>query len=213
MLRVDSIDPEGMKNAATRKVLKTTASSTARATSTTVSRMTASSLGCLSSSLWYGGVSTSTSAVWSAGVGGSARSPSCPRSSLVRLNKAALPGSGASGAALLLDLRRPAGPIAQVVELGPADVAPGDQLDLGDAGRVHREGPLDADAERDLADGEGLAQAAALAAQDEALEDLDPLPAPLDHADVHLDGVAGPEVGQIVAQLRALDHVGDLHDG
>jgi hypothetical protein len=30
---------------------------------------------------------------------------------------------------------------------------------------------------------------------------------------VHLDGVAGAEVGQIVAQLRALDHVGDLHDG
>src|SRR5215218_1513059 len=211
MLRVDSIDPEGMKNAATRKVLKTTASSTARATSTTVSRTTASSPGCLSSSLWYGGVSTS--AVWSAGAGGSARSPSCPRSSLVRLKKAALSRSGAGGAALLLDLRGPAGPIAQVVELGPADVAPGDQLDLGDAGRVHREGPLDADAERDLADGEGLAQAAALAAQDEALEDLDPLPAPLDHADVHLDGVAGPEVGQIVTQLRALDRIGDLHDG
>jgi hypothetical protein len=30
---------------------------------------------------------------------------------------------------------------------------------------------------------------------------------------VHLDGVAGPEVGQIVAQLGALDRVGGLHDG
>src|SRR3712207_4311218 len=139
--------------------------------------------------------------------------PRGPRSSLVLLKRPGLPRSRAGGAALLLDLRRPAGPLAQVVELGPADVAPGDQLDLGDAGRVDREGPLDADAEGDLADGERLPQAAALAAQDEALEDLDPLPAPLDHADVHLDGVAGPEVGQIVAQLRALDHVGDLHDG
>ena len=51
---------------------------------------------------------------------------------------------------------------AQVVELGPAHVAAGDDLEPLDLRRVQRERPLDADAERLLADGEGLARAAAL---------------------------------------------------
>ena len=59
--------------------------------------------------------------------------------------------------ALLLDLRGLPDPVAQVVELGPAHVAAGDDLDLGQDRRVHREGALDADAEAHLADGEGLA--------------------------------------------------------
>ena len=65
-----------------------------------------------------------------------------------------------------------ADPAAQVVELRPADVAARDDLELLDLRRVHREGPLDADAERLLADGEGLARAAALARDHDPLEDL-----------------------------------------
>ena len=51
---------------------------------------------------------------------------------------------------------------AQVVELRPADVAAGDDLELLDLRRVDRERALDADAERLLANGEGLARAGAL---------------------------------------------------
>ena len=76
--------------------------------------------------------------------------------------------------ALFLDLGGLAAQIAQVVQLRAADVAAGDQLDLVQVRGVHREGALDADAEADLADGEGLADAAALAADDVAGEDLDP---------------------------------------
>ena len=46
---------------------------------------------------------------------------------------------------------------------------------------------------------------AALAPHDRALEDLDPLPGALDHPDVHLDGVAGAEVGDVGAQAVAID--------
>ena len=35
----------------------------------------------------------------------------------------------------------------------------------------------------------------------------------LDDADVHLEGVAGPEVGEVVAQCGAVDEVGGVHDG
>src|SRR3954447_17744611 len=112
---------------------------------------------------------------------------------------------------LFLDLRRFPDPVAQVVELRPADVAARDDLDLGEDRRVHREGPLDADSEADLAHGEGLPGTAALAADDRALEDLDPLARALDHTDVDLQAVAGSELGFVVAQLGAVDEVGFVH--
>src|SRR5690242_2385703 len=77
--------------------------------------------------------------------------------------------------ALLLDLGRLAAQVTQVVELRSADVTARDDLDLGDDRRVHREGALDTDAEADLADREGLPDAAALPADHHALEDLDAL--------------------------------------
>ena len=78
-------------------------------------------------------------------------------------------------------------------------------------GRVHREGALDADAEADLADGEGLAEAGALAADDRALEDLDPLLGALDHPHVHLERVARSEVGDVVPQAPCVDEIGGVH--
>ena len=71
---------------------------------------------------------------------------------------------------------------------------------LAMVGRVHREGALDADAVADLADGEGLAEARALAADDGALEDLDALLGALDDPHVDLQRVAGSEVGDVVPQ-------------
>ena len=76
---------------------------------------------------------------------------------------------------------------------------------------MQRERALDADAERDLPDGERLADAAARARDDHALEDLHTLAVPFHHADVHLDGVAGAEGREIGAQERLLDQVGTVH--
>src|ERR671920_2106804 len=77
----------------------------------------------------------------------------------------------------------------------------------------HREGALDADAEADLADGEGLADAPTLAADDHTLEDLDAGAVALDHADVHLDGVTRAELGDVVAQRVGVECVQGVHRG
>src|SRR5215213_8046515 len=95
--------------------------------------------------------------------------------------------AGDGGLALLLDLRGLAAQVAQVVQLGAADVAAADDLDLVQDRRMHREGALDADAETDLADGERLADALALAADDGALEDLDARAVALDDLHVNLE--------------------------
>src|SRR6476619_5247358 len=117
---------------------------------------------------------------------------------------------GAHSDALLLDLRGLSDPVAQVVELGSAHVAPDRHLDLLDDRRVHGERALDTDAEADLADLEGLAQARALAADDDALEQLDPLPVALDHADVHLLGGARIIKKKIVPKAGAVTQIGGV---
>src|SRR4051794_24999348 len=70
--------------------------------------------------------------------------------------------------------------------------------------------PIYADAEADLADREGLLQAATLAPDHDTLEHLDAGPVTLDDLDVHLDGVTGPEVGDVVALARVVELVQDL---
>src|SRR5262245_49421827 len=121
------------------------------------------------------------------------------------------PGRRRSVLALLPDLRGLTDAVAEVVELGPADVAPAHPLDLGGGGRVQRGRALDTDAVADLADLERLAQPRARAADHHALEHLDALLLPLDHANVHLEGVAGREVGDVGTQARLVDQVGGVH--
>src|SRR5262249_51641413 len=101
---------------------------------------------------------------------------------------------GAAGhqqfAALALALAqagRLADAVAQVVQLGPADLAGALHLDLGDARRVQREDALHALALHDPADSERLAQPLALAGDHHALEDLDALLAALQDALMHVD--------------------------
>src|SRR3954451_8596695 len=115
------------------------------------------------------------------------------------------------GVALLLDLRLLAAQLAQVVELGPAHVTAGHPLDVVDDRRVHGERPLDAYPEADLADREGLAHPAALAADDNALEDLDPLAVALANPHVDLDGVTGTELRHVAPQGGGVDRVEGLH--
>src|SRR5690606_870344 len=108
--------------------------------------------------------------------------------------------SDESAFALLLDLGLLTAKVAQVVELGAADVTARHDLDVVDDGRVHREGTLHADLEAHLANRERLAHTLALAADDDALEDLDTRAVALDDVDVHLDGVTGAELRDVGAE-------------
>src|SRR5262245_622205 len=76
---------------------------------------------------------------------------------------------------LLGDAGGPARALAQVVQLGAPHGALGHNLDLVDTRRVHREGPLHADAVRGLAHREGLAVGPTAAADHRPFEDLDAL--------------------------------------
>src|SRR5688500_2024971 len=102
---------------------------------------------------------------------------------------------GGAEVALFLDLRSLTAQCTHVVKLGAAHVTLGDELDLFDDRGVHREGTLYADTEGNLADGEGLANAVTLAAQDEALEHLDAGVLAFDDVHVNLEGVTRAELG------------------
>src|SRR5919201_625586 len=97
---------------------------------------------------------------------------------------------------------------AQVVKLGPTDVAARGHLDALNLRRVHGERAIHADSEGLLADGERLAHPVALALEHDALEDLGPAPRSLDDLEVHAHPVAGREPGH-PPQLRALEAVDD----
>ena len=73
---------------------------------------------------------------------------------------------------------------------------------------MEREGSLDTDAERLLADGEGLADAFALALDDDPLEDLGAATVAFDDLEVNLHAVARREVRH-AAQLGLLKLVDD----
>src|SRR3954452_19686789 len=110
--------------------------------------------------------------------------------------------------AALAHARSLAHPAAQVVELAPPHVAASSHLDPLDLRRMHGERALDADAERLLADREGLAYAMTLALEDDAFEDLRAPARALDHLKVHAHAVAGREPRN-PAQLRSLEAVDD----
>ena len=87
---------------------------------------------------------------------------------------------------LFLDLGSLAHLVAQVVQLGTTDLAVTHDLDLLNLGGVHGEGTLNANAEADLADGEGLAAGVAVTTNNVALENLDALAVTLGNAIEHL---------------------------
>src|SRR5699024_6310968 len=118
---------------------------------------------------------------------------------------------GSTRSALFLDLGGLAAQVAQVVELGAANVAAGEHVDAVDVGRVHGERALDTHAERHLADGEGLTHAAALAPDHHAPDDLDTLLAALADRDVHAKRVAGPQFADGGAEGLAVDKVESVH--
>ena len=108
----------------------------------------------------------------------------------------------------LADARPLADAAAQVVELGAPDVAAGGDLDPLDLRRVHRERALHADAERRLADREGLADALALALDHHAFEDLGTAASALNDLEMDANAVTRGEVGDAakLLTLEAVDH-------
>src|SRR5690606_39571283 len=96
---------------------------------------------------------------------------------------------------VLEDAGRLAAPVAQVIELGPADLAALQHLDAVDVGAEHRKDALDALAIGDLADREALGNAGPGACDHDALVGLQALLVALANLHPDLDGVAVGEIG------------------
>src|SRR5258708_3161925 len=112
--------------------------------------------------------------------------------------------AGAEGA--FGDAGRLPAAVAQVIELGPAHGAAALYFDRFDVRAHHREQPLDALAEADLAHREALVEAVAGAGDADALVGLDPLALAFLDLDVDAHCVAGLEVGD----LPGLEEAGRL---
>ena len=101
----------------------------------------------------------------------------------------------------LFDLRSLTGPVAKVIELSPANNTMANDLDMADTGAVVGEGSLNADTVADTANGEGLADAAALHLDDDAFKVLKPLAVAFNDLDVNTHGVADLELGEVGTKL------------
>src|SRR5262245_24858756 len=107
-------------------------------------------------------------------------------------------------AALALPLAKPgrlADAVAEVIKLGPADLAGPLHLDLGDLRRVDGEDALDALALHDTPDREHLAKALALPRDDHAVEHLDALLAAFQDALVDVHRVADRELRKVLLRV------------
>lgn len=101
----------------------------------------------------------------------------------------------------LFDLRSLTGPVAKVIELSPANNTMANDLDMSDTGAVVGEGSLNTDAVAYAANGEGLADAAALHLDDDAFKVLKPLAVAFNDLDVNTHGVADLELGEVGTKL------------
>lgn len=101
----------------------------------------------------------------------------------------------------LFDLRSLTGPVAKVIELSPANNTVANDLDMADTGAVVGEGSLNTDAVAYAANGEGLADAAALHLDDDAFKVLKPLAVAFNDLNVNTHGVADLELGEVGTKL------------
>src|SRR5688500_6209057 len=100
----------------------------------------------------------------------------------------------------LLDARRLAGEVAEIIELRAPHAATAHDLDLGQHRAVKREDALDADAVGDLTNRERRAHTGAAPRDADALECLNALLVTFLHAHVHAQRVTGPEGGDVGAE-------------
>ena len=101
----------------------------------------------------------------------------------------------------LFDLRSLTGPVAKVIELSPANNTVANDLDMADTGAVVGEGSLNTDAVAYAANGEGLADAAALHLDDDAFKVLKPLAVAFNDLNVNTHGVADLKLGEVGTKL------------
>lgn len=101
----------------------------------------------------------------------------------------------------LFDLRSLTGPVAKVIELSPANNTMANDLDMSDTGAVVWEGSLNTDAVAYAANGEGLADAAALHLDDDAFKVLKPLAVAFNDLNVNTHGVADLKLGEVGTKL------------
>jgi hypothetical protein len=99
----------------------------------------------------------------------------------------------------------------EVVEASAANATLRLDLDLHYAWAVGREDTLNPDAVADLANGVGASNTIIVAANTDALEELNSLFLTLDDADVNAQRVAGPEVREVAAHFALLDLLHDVH--
>lgn len=104
-----------------------------------------------------------------------------------------------------------ANPVAEIVQLGAANLASLHHLDLGDLWGMDLEDPLHTFAIGDLPDGERLVDPGAAASDHDSFENLDSLLAALDHSGVHIDRVPGAEFRDVLFHLFTLDFVDHIH--
>src|SRR5215211_5741562 len=109
-------------------------------------------------------------------------------------------GAMRSALALLPDSGRLAAQRAEIIQLRAAHPSPANQLDRGDRGAVDREEALDSHTRRDLADREGLADAATPFRDDQPLERLKALLVTLADPNHDPDGVSRIECRNVRAQ-------------
>src|SRR5208282_3508011 len=108
---------------------------------------------------------------------------------------------------------RLAGELAQVVELGAADIAAAQNLNLLDARRMQGENPLDADSVRYFAHRKSRAVAAAIDLDHDPFELLEPLLLAFNDLDLNSQRIAGAKRGQILAQSTILEFLDDAIHG
>ena len=112
---------------------------------------------------------------------------------------------------LLLDLSGLAHAVTQVVQLGTTNLALADGLDHGHIGRMQGEDLLAANTVGDAANSDGLADAAMLAGNDSAFKHLDTLTSAFLDANVHTNGVAHPNFGQLFLHVLAVESLNKIH--
>src|SRR5580658_1849874 len=86
---------------------------------------------------------------------------------------------------------------AQIVKFGAAHASGADHIDMVDHFRVDGEDALDALAEADFTDRDGLADAGVIARDESPLKRLQPLLVAFLNLDVDAQGVAGAEIGDL----------------
>jgi len=98
-------------------------------------------------------------------------------------------------------------PIPKVVEFGPTDFTPTQDLDASNPGGMKQENPFNSDPLENFADGDGFADATIALGNDSALVGLNPLFAAFNDFDPNFNGVTDVDGRQIVFDKLCLDGI------